>query len=303
MAAAGEWGTFGSEGNRMAKLRKAYRDGRWGQVHLRMALPAAPAGAGAPSPLLFLHQTPKSGWIWEPLFARFPDRTLVAPDTPGYGASDAPPACAEIAELADDMASLVRALQAEGTVPGGAVDVMGYHTGSVIALALAHRHPRLVRRIVCTSLPLYSPEERARRLAALPAEPALDEDGSHLLRQWNAIRGFTDQRASLAWRQASLTENLRSGPGQYSGYRAVYRHDLQASLAALAHPLLILNPHDDLLEQTRAARKLAAGCSYLELPGLAHGLFAIEQDMIASAVRDFLDNTAPATSLPAELRT
>lgn len=278
----------------MTAIRKTYRDGRWGQLHLRLTLPEpADRANAAPPPLVLLHQTPKSGWIWEPMFPHFPDRAVIAPDTPGYGASDAPSAPFAIDDVADEMAGLVRTLQDGNLLPGGQIDIMGYHTGSVTALALARRHPALVRRIVCTSLPLYDRADRVARLAALPECPTLDENGSHLLQVWNAIRVFTDHRASLAWRQASLTENLRSGPARFIGYRAVYRHDLHAELAALAHPMLLLNPHDDLFDQTRSARTHAPDCAYLELPGLAHGLFEIAPAMIAAAVREFLDgNTA-----------
>lgn len=283
----------------MTTLRKTYRDGRWGQVHLRLAIPDI-----APNPpLLLLHQTPKSGWIWEPLFPFLADRPLIAPDTPGYGASDAPSAPVEIDELADEMAALVIAMAADGLLPAGRVDVMGYHTGSVTALALARRYPALVRRVICTSLPFYTAEERAAKLAALPDHPAIAKDGAHLLHQWQAIAGFTDARASLAWRQASLTENLRAGPTQFSGYRAVYRHDLQAELARLSHPLLLLNPGDDLFEQTRRARALVPACSYLERPDLAHGLFEIAPAMIASALRGFLGEPAAVHATYAEQRT
>jgi pimeloyl-ACP methyl ester carboxylesterase len=117
------------------------------------------------------------------------------------------------------------------------------------------------------------------------------------------VRGLTDPRASLEWCQASLCENLRSGPGQYEGYRAVYRHDIAGDLAALGQPLLLLNPHDDLFEQTRAAQALVPHCTFAEWPGLGHGLFALVPEMIASTVRAFLDNSPAKRPSPAELRT
>jgi pimeloyl-ACP methyl ester carboxylesterase len=266
-------------------MRRFYAAGRWGQVHARIA------GDGrARPPLLMLHQTPKSGWIWEPLFAQLgAARTLIAPDTPGYGASDPPEGQASIEDYAGEMLALMDQLAHDGKIASGPFDLIGYHTGSVTAVAIATIAPERVRRIVLVSLAAYSPKVRAAKLAALPAQVEIEADGGHLVRMWQAIDGFTDRRASLAWKQASLTENLRAGARMYDGYRAVYRYDLEAALAALPHEALILNPGDDLFEPTRAAARHAPHARYIELAGLGHGLFEIEPARIGGAVADFLD--------------
>ena len=59
---------------------------------------------GSGSPLLMLHETPRSGWSYAPLIGRLSDRyRCIAPDTLGFGMSDPLP------EGADAM-SLVRVL-------------------------------------------------------------------------------------------------------------------------------------------------------------------------------------------------
>ncbi|MFC3443707.1 alpha/beta fold hydrolase [Sphingobium rhizovicinum] len=265
-------------------FHRTYVDGRWGQVHVRIA----PGPQDAP-PLLMLHQTPKSGWIWEPLFARLAQgRTLIAPDTPGYGASDGPGEPVSIEDYAAEMLALMDRLAEQGVIAGGAFDAIGYHTGSLIATATANLAADRVRQLVLVSLGALTPKEKAGWLAQMPQEPPLLADGSHLIAMWQMIDGFTDPRASLRWKQDSLTENLRSGAGFYHGYRAVAAHDFFAGLERLAQPTLILNPEDDLWRETHRAAACVPQGRMVELCGAGHGLFAIETDIICDLVEAHL---------------
>lgn len=267
-------------------ITKSYAAGRWGQIHLRRAGQAIP-----PRPaLLLLHPTPKSGWVWEPLMAALaPDHQILAPDTPGYGASDPPPAPVSIGDYAGEMLAMIERLHREDALPGGPIDVMGYHTGSVIAAEMALAAPKRVRRILFTSLPVYSAEERATKRAGLAQWRGPAEDGSHLMAMWTRMQGLADPRTDTGWKHASFAENLRCGPRAPWGYDAVYRYDLEAALRRLHHPALVLNPEDDLWHQTQRGIAFLPDARVAELPGVGHGLFALETERIARLVRDFLD--------------
>jgi len=268
-----------------AGIRRAYIDGRWGQIHLRTT-----EARSGPAPLLLLHPTPKSGWIYEGLMDNLGrDRPTIAPDTPGYGASDAPPAPASIEDLAAEMLHVMAQLAADGRIPSGPVDVLGYHTGSVIAAAMARLAPSRVRRLVLVSLAAYDAETRAAKRENLKTWRGPQEDGSHLTALWQLMQSLFDPRIDADWKHASLTENLRSGKRAPWGYEAVYRYDFQAALEALTHETLILNPEDDLWVPTRENAPRVKHARYVELPGLGHGLFDLETDRIAGLVRDFLD--------------
>ncbi len=271
-------------------VRCGYADGRWGQVHYRIAGAGRNSlGTGAVTPLLMLHPTPKSGWIYEGLMARLaPGRPIVAPDTPGYGASSPPPAPPSIEDYAGEMLALVDSLVAQGNLPPGPIDVMGYHTGSVTAAAMALLHPDRVRRLVLVSLAAYDAAERQTRREALANWPGPAADGSHLMAMWNLLGRLCDPRVTLDWKHQSLTENLRCGDRAPWGYDAVYRYDLRDALARIGHPMLILNPEDDLWDLTRRSAPLAPAAHYVELPGWGHGLFDLETAPIAALVEDFI---------------
>ena len=96
--------------------------------------------AGSGPPVLLLHQTPTSSAELLPLLRQIALRcTALAPDMPGYGASDPlPDTPLTVTALADNVASFMDELGIETAA------VYGYHTGASVANCLARRHPRRV---------------------------------------------------------------------------------------------------------------------------------------------------------------
>lgn len=273
-------------------VRRGYVDGGGGQVHYRICAGARGCDEGGRTelaPLLMLHPTPKSGWIYEALLQRMAagGRVVIAPDTPGYGASDALSTAATIPAYADAMFALIDALQGEGRIGPGPVDVLGYHTGSVTACEMAIARPAAVRRLMLFSLPMYDAAERAAKLAALGDWPRPSTDGSHLTRMWDVVGKLCDPRVNAEWRHRSVAENLRAHDTA-AGYGAVYGYDLYAALPCITQPVLLANAGDDLFERTLLAKPLIADMSYRKWPGIAHGMFDLDTDMIADALEGFL---------------
>lgn len=262
-----------------AVVRRAYLDSRWGQTHVRIS-----GARGLGPPLLLLHPTPKSGWIYETLMGRLGHRCFaIAPDTPGYGASDPPARPASIEDLAVAIMEAVTPL-----APEGPVDVMGYHTGSVLAVALSRLYPERVGRLVLTSLPAYDAPTRAAKLEGLSSWPAPEIEGGHLGRLWSIMRARTHPALGVDWLHASFAENLRPGRRGPWGYAAVYGYDLIAALPLIGRPTLVLNPEDDLHAVTAAHAALIPGAAYMELPGARHGVFEHQAAEVAEIVTGFL---------------
>lgn len=97
---------------------------------------------GDGSPVVFLHGLGCHGATsWAEAALRLGRRALIV-DLPGHGRSDAPPGFGyTLPELADAVAGAIHD-------NGGRVDVVGHSLGGSVAVALAHRHPQLVRRAV-----------------------------------------------------------------------------------------------------------------------------------------------------------
>jgi pimeloyl-ACP methyl ester carboxylesterase len=267
-------------------LRRAYTDSAWGQLHYRIVRPEAPTRP----PLLLLHQTPKSGWEYEPIMPLLgADRVVIAPDTPGYGASDGPSAPVRIEDYAAAFHALMADLAGQGIVGPGPFDAMGTHTGAISATAMADAAPERVRRLVLVGLAAYDAETRAAKLEGLKTYPRPQADLSHVEAIWKVMAGLADPRATPAWRHRSLAENLISGERMPWGYQAVYGYDFLGALARLSQPVLVINPEDDLSHVTPKAAALIPHGRRVDLPGVKHGLFALDADNIVGLVRSFLD--------------
>ena len=123
-------------------MRRRYVDVGDRQVHVGIVGPE-PAGAVA-RPLVLLHQTPRS--IDEfaevaPLLAA--DRTVVAVDLPGMGASDPPAGAVSIEAMAAGVIGAIEGLGIERC------DLVGHHTGGVVALEVAASRSRPGRPLWC----------------------------------------------------------------------------------------------------------------------------------------------------------
>ena len=267
---------------RSVRVRREYVDVTHGQVHLRTA------GEAAERPtLLCLHMSPASGLVYENVMAQLGrSRRVLAPDTPGFGASDPTPEPPDIADYADAMAEVVLA------TGGGPVDVLGYHTGSLTAVELAVRHPGLVRRIVAVSMPVFTPEELERFRALYSTDPIFTPDGETLLAKW---RWFVDffgvGRVNTVEDAARIfVARLSGGPRHWWGHHAAFRYDLPGALAALETPLRVINLSDDLTEQTRRAVPLIRHGGVLERPAWTHGFLDTDAEGAAALIVDLLDD-------------
>jgi pimeloyl-ACP methyl ester carboxylesterase len=249
---------------------------RFGQMHLREA------GAGG-TPLVLLHMSPRSSRMYQRLQEQLTRRTL-AFDRLGYGFSDAPP---RDLSLEEHTQALVEALDAAGIE--GPFDVLGMHTGSLEAIELAHQIPQRLRHVALVGAPIFSATERVAALqhfGSMRVAPA--EDGSHLVAAWRARLEFRSPPYDLEDVHRRLVDYLLAPfPGQ--AYQGVFRYDHEARLAALARPLIVFAPHDDLIEKTARARSLLpAGSVYVDLPELDIDLFHRQPERMADLVRQHM---------------
>jgi pimeloyl-ACP methyl ester carboxylesterase len=263
------------------RLRRAYFECRYGQLHVHNAFPGG-GGFDEGTPLLCLHQSPMSGRVFGPLMQRLGRlRSVYAPDTPGFGQSDAPPERPRIVDYAAAMIDFIDSMRLR------AVDLLGYHTGSVIATEVAIARPQVVRRLVLIAIPVLTAEERAA-FARSPWPVPIAEDGSHLLQEW---------QRSLYWRGPGVTvdqlargfaEKLHNGPNAWWGASAVMQYAAVERLPMISQPVLVLRPHDDLWDATARARGLLRNARFVDLPDYGHGLLEVAPEAVEDAIGDFL---------------
>lgn len=144
------------------RLRRAYYDCRYGQLHLHNAIPSG-GGFDELTAVLCIHATGETGRAFVPVLAALGlERSVYAPDLPGCGESD--PATGQslpeagVNALADFLDSMrIRS-----------VDLLARGDGAEVAQRLAKLRGAGVRRVVLlTAAEAASPDLPQKLLAAL----------------------------------------------------------------------------------------------------------------------------------------
>lgn len=261
-------------------VRRAYQGDANQQIHYREA-----GVAGGQRPLLLLHPSPLSSYVFEgfmPEMAR--DRRVIAPDTPGYGMSDPPHALPEIADFALAMLALLDHLG----IPQ--VDVLGYHTGSLTAAEMARQRPGAIHRIVMISATPFTPEER-EQFRAQYAPKTAEERAALLTTGWRFFRDQFWPMEKSDHRAFNLYLQGRHNPDWYSwGHRAAFNYDIVAAVEAIEQPILVLNPEDDLYVYTQRIASHLRNGRVMDLPGWNHGFLDAKSAEVGTILRTFLDS-------------
>ena len=82
---------------------------------------------------------------------------------------------------------------------------------------------------------------------------------------------------------------LSGGERHWWGHRAAFEYDLETALARVRQPILVLNPSDDLIEQTRRATTLLRNGGVQEMPRWTHGFMDNDAEGAADVIKRFLD--------------
>jgi len=262
-------------------VERSYVDGGYGQMHVRVARPEKPTSR----PLMCFHLSPISGIVYETWLGEIGrDRVAVAPDTPGYGMSDAPDRPPTIADFARAHGDVMNAFDFEE------VDLMGYHTGSKISVELARQHPDRVKHLVLISAPVYTEEELAKQYQDMGDVTAPQEDGSHLLRMWNGSWNWRGPEQTPADLMRKFPDIVQGGDKKPWGHRAAFSYTYPETIGDVEAPILVLNTNDDLVVPTRRIAPYLKNGKVLELPQWGHGFLDYHTKETAEIVRNFLDN-------------
>jgi 3-oxoadipate enol-lactonase len=238
--------------------------------------------AGRGPTLLLLHGIGSSATSWERQFARLASEyALIAPDLRGYGDSPDPSGTPSLDAVADDLAALLNT----------PAHVIGVSFGALAALALARRHPQLVRSLVLSDTTLG-------RAALAPDE----------LRRW-----IEDRYALAAELQLRAADRAReiAGPGapddvlaeiasnmrraRPTGYRyvtdVIAATDALPWLSTIDVPALVVCGEHDTVVGTALSRTIAERIPHARLEtilGAGHAPNVERPDAFAAAVRAFV---------------
>jgi pimeloyl-ACP methyl ester carboxylesterase len=261
------------------KAKKAYTDGRFGQIHY--------CSCGAGLPLVLLHQSPTNmiqfDKVWSLLAAK--GLQVIGIDLPGFGGSVGPENVPAIADYAHIVPAVLDALGI------AKADLLGHHTGAIVATEVVLQHPERINRIILNGpLPLTD-DERAffKQHLAVEKEWAPREDGSHLSEQWQfriaAQPGWTDLDAI----HRHVVAGAAAWPNAWYAHDAVMAYDHGAAMLKISHPCLVFSNTGDSIHQiAERAKELRPDFDWAEMPGGTFDIVDEQPEAWAEVVSSWL---------------
>lgn len=233
----------------------------------------------AGTPILCLPPAPHSGLY----FARFQDRLApqhsIAVDPPGYGGSDA----RDYKSIEDYARSLVPLLASYGKV-----HILGFHSGCLIALALARLCPEYLDHVILTDVPFFDGPTRKTYAAHFSKPLALPSTAEDLSSHFDAQVGARTEDLGHARAYALWVETLRAGEHRNNMFRAAFAYDVETTLRQMTHPVHMIATQSSLLEPTRAAAKLCRSTILSERLGIDKAVFDLFSAEMAELVKTHL---------------
>lgn len=260
-----------------SRLSRRYVGPAGQQVHL------LEGGSRRGAPLVCLHATAYAGRSFSPfLEAMASRRRVMALDAPGYGASDAPSLALDIEGYAQAVdAALHHASESQ-------VDLLGYHTGALVAAELARQRPDRVRRLVLIGVPYFTGAEQATWRRKMAAPTRLVETLDQFAGKWAYL--VTQRPAAVPLHRAfeNFIDELRAWPRGWWAHDAAFTFDVEPCFRSVAQPVLVLNPRNHLSEASRRAAAALSAATLTELPDLEHGIFDAAPERLADLMDAFL---------------
>lgn len=221
--------------------------------------------------------------IWDGVVAELvSEYRLLRYDMRGHGLTDAPPGPYSMAQLADDAAALLDALDIRQA------HVCGLSIGGMVAQQLAATRPeRVARAIFCDTAMRIGPPDMWNQRAK-----AVRDGGTAAIADGVMQRWFT--KAYLAGDGVSIYRNMlsRVAAEGYAGCcEAIRDADLTAASGSIRAPALVVVGEEDVATTPADGQALADALPNGRLrllPGAAHIPCVEQPAALAQLVRDFL---------------
>ncbi len=256
-------------------ITKRYVVTSGGQVHLRES------GVGSSGiPLICLHATAYSSRSFEALMrALGGSRHVLAIDLPGYGESDAPAGPLDIPGYAKVVAQAILA-----AVGAGPVDLLGYHTGVVVAAEIAISRLIDVAAMTFIGVPYFQVLDFAAWKALLTRPHDLSGGLEQFIERWEYLVANRPEGLSLRRGFENFVDELKAWPNGVRAHEALFAYDLAGRFALIDCPVTVLNPQGHLAEPSRAAADLIAAAELIELSHLSGAVLDTAAAEIAALI-------------------
>ena len=257
----------------------------------RIALNVREQGQG---PLImFFHGITSNSAVFAPLMEGLSDRfRTIAVDQRGHGLSDKPDAGYEAADFAEDIAALIRTLDA------GPAILVGHSLGCRNSVTAAALYPDLVRSVVGIDFTPYIETE------VFDALESRVNAGDQVFADVDAVKAYLAGRyvnlpeAAIEIRAASGYRPVEGGlrplasPAAMSQTAKGLRADLVPAFRDVSRPVLIMRGGESKLVSSDALAKtsrLRPDLPVVVVPGADHYVNEVAPELTLRAITNFID--------------
>ncbi len=244
-------------------ITRGYANGPFGQVHYQDVSPADPVGL----PLILLHQAPMSLRQFDNVYGPLAARGIrsISIDTPGFGQSDTP----DFVPTVDDYATAIPAVLDHLGLKK--VDLLGHHTGAMIATSVALQFPDRINNLVINGPFPMTDEERAKFLKGNKEREqdfVYEDDGSHVKNSFSTrYRMYGEGVDAKLITRYTAEKFIGLGPFWY-GHHAAFQYNHNEALPKITHrTLLLTNTGDQIYENAKWAKEMRPDLDYIALEG------------------------------------
>ncbi len=263
-------------------MRKGYSDGPEGQVHWRMM---TPNGKTSGRDLYCFSPAPFGSIAFTnlmPLLAQ--DRRVIAPDYPGQANSDGATITPSIESYASAMLAVIADLSDDR-----AVDVLGFHSGCLVAAELKLQAPDRINQVILIDVPAFDAETRAKYLPMVGKPFELSPDMESIAKAWDMAVTKRLETQTLAHCLAMFADTVGNGPRMNATFHAAFTYDVEAKLGALPGTTHIIASQSGLLDPSRRAAQLIPNSKLTELLEVQRSVLDESAPLTAKTVRSLLD--------------
>ena len=243
---------------------RAYIDGPWGQIHVRVA------GKASDPTVVILHQMTWSSEQYAHALPELASRGVraIAVDIPGYGESDGPSDPSSAAQYADALLPVLDHFTLKRAI------LLGTNTGATFVTVFADRHPERVKHLILEGVPIWDAPTREKLIAGEPhGEIKYTDDGSFLANRWVGSRTMAKGRLSEAASLENIIKTFNAGPRGWYAHEAVFRTDLEPIVKRVKAPITALTyPGQELYETSRNVANVRADAKVVELSNVGRSM-------------------------------
>jgi pimeloyl-ACP methyl ester carboxylesterase len=262
-------------------MKKLYGDTSFGQVHARCL---ASSGTAEAPPLVCLHPVPSSGLYFTTVMPLLnAGRDVIAPDYPGYGGSDP---LDESPTIADYATAIIEFLDNVGISPP--VDVLGFHTGCLVAVEMAHLSPATPGKIALCDVPYFTPEQQLGMPEAFTQPMPLGAELDSLAGPWAFNVGGRLPDVPLERAFELFAEHCRAGIRDCYGFKAAFSYDCVGRFRTLHKDIACLATQSGLHAPTEAAARALPAGLFVDVPEVTGAVFEAGAEAIAKRINESL---------------